>query len=123
MADSTKKSKKDYNIWEECGERIMKIRERRHISRVQLSKLIDTDYHNLGEIECGEHGVRIEHLIRIAEVLNISLDYLLLGKGEDFTDGTTVEKINMIIMILRNFTSEQLDDVFEILCRLKNLIK
>jgi len=29
----------------------------------------------------------------------------------------------MIIMILRSFTDGQLDDVFEILCRLKNWVK
>lgn len=119
MADSAKRCDRDKSIWEGCGERIMKIRERRHIARAQLTNLIDTDYHNLGEIERGEHGIRTDRLIRIAEVLNTSLDYLLLGRGEDFADGATVEKINMIIMLLRNFTDEQLNDIFEILCHLK----
>ncbi|RKJ74339.1 XRE family transcriptional regulator [Butyricicoccus sp. 1XD8-22] len=123
MADSAKRCDRDKSIWEGCGERIMKIRERRRITRAQLANLIDTDYHNLGEIERGEHGIRTDRLIRIAEVLNTSLDYLLLGRGEDFIDGTTVEKMNMIIMILRSFTDGQLDDVFEILCRLKNWVK
>lgn len=123
MADSAKRCDRDKSIWEGCGERIMKIRERRRITRAQLANLIDTDYHNLGEIERGEDGIRTDRLIRIAEVLNTSLDYLLLGRGEDFIDGTTVEKMNMIIMILRSFTDGQLDDVFEILCRLKNWVK
>lgn len=119
MAVSSENRKEVADIWKKCGERIVKIRESRHISRDKLSFLIDTDYHNLGKIERGEHGMRIDRLIRIAEVLNISLDYLLLGKDKTAFD----EKLNMIIMLLQDFTTEQLDDIFEIICRIKNFKK
>lgn len=73
-----KKMKKPLNI--EIGARVRESRERLHMSRETLSELLSISTLFLGYIECGQKGMSTETLIALCKVLNVSADYLLMGK-------------------------------------------
>lgn len=106
------------NLWKECGRRIQQTRERQHISRDSLAAQIGTEYRNLGEIERGEHGTRIDKLILICKILNMSLDYLFFGVGTHDQDGVDDPRIAQVVTYLQNCSSEQRNDMLDILSKI-----
>lgn len=70
--------KKTINI--EVGQRIWKIRESRKMSREKLAELINISPVFLACVEYGQKGVSLTTLQKLCETLQISADYLLLGK-------------------------------------------
>ena len=65
------------------GMRIQEVRLRRGITQEQLAGEIDMARENLSRVECGARACSLEYLIRIAIALDVSTDYLLLGKETD----------------------------------------
>ncbi len=70
--------KKTINI--EVGQRIWKVRESRKMSREKLAELINITPVFLACVEYGQKGVSLTTLQKLCETLQISADYLLLGK-------------------------------------------
>ena len=65
---------------EYVGERIKKLRKERDLTQNQLSEMLDyTSERQLQRIENGETGCTIDKLMEIAQILNVSTDYLLFG--------------------------------------------
>ena len=59
------------------GEKIRKERQRQRYTQEKLSELCDISTSYLGHIERGSRKMSIDTLVTIANVLNVSLDYLL----------------------------------------------
>lgn len=70
--------KKAINI--EVGQRIWKVRESRKMSREKLAELINITPVFLACVEYGQKGVSLTTLQKLCKTLQISADYLLLGK-------------------------------------------
>ena len=83
--------KKALNI--EIGGRVREARERLHMSREALSELLSISTLFLSYIECGQKGMSVETLIRICRTLNVSADYLLLGRGPSVADRSGAEAL------------------------------
>jgi transcriptional regulator with XRE-family HTH domain len=64
---------------EEMGRRIRDERERCKLSREKLSELIETSPSFIGLVERGECGLKLDTLVRLAEVIQVTADYLLTG--------------------------------------------
>lgn len=71
--------KKSLNI--EVGRRIREIREYQHFTREQLSEKANISIQFLSDIENGYKSMTVLTIINLAKALNISTDYLLLGKS------------------------------------------
>lgn len=63
------------------GERIKKQRMKLGMSQQELGERIDRATKYCSDIECGKCGMSIENLIAIANVLGVSVDYILFGKN------------------------------------------
>lgn len=75
------------------GARIKQMRNNKHVTQGKLAEKLDyTTERQLQRIENGETGCSIDKLMEIAQILNISTDYLLFGSGKS---NETFEK-NMI---------------------------
>lgn len=77
------------------GERIMILRTERQYSREQLAELADISAKFLYEIEVNKKGFSSSTLVRLADALEVSLDYVMLGRGSRKYDDeiiTTLEK-------------------------------
>ena len=68
----------DYN--KDIGKRIFNRRKEMGMSRKQLKESVGISEVYLGMIERGERGTSIAHMVKIAKALEVSMDYLILGK-------------------------------------------
>ncbi|WP_315080642.1 helix-turn-helix transcriptional regulator [uncultured Clostridium sp.] len=64
-------------IYEKLGNNIKLERLRLNLTQEQLSEKLDISTSYLGRIERGERNVPLDTLIRLAGILNVSIDYLL----------------------------------------------
>lgn len=70
--------KKEINV--EIGQRIWETRESRKMSREKLAELLGITPVFLACVEYGQKGVSLTTLKKMCEALQVSADYLLLGK-------------------------------------------
>ena len=64
----------------QIGQRIRKHREKSRLSQEQLAERADVSSQTISTAETGKKRLRVENIIKICEVLEISPDYLLLGE-------------------------------------------
>lgn len=64
-----------------AGERIMQLRMDRRYTREQLAYLADISEKFLYEIEMNKKGFSADTLMKISHALEVSMDYIMLGKG------------------------------------------
>jgi len=91
--------------------RIKELRKKRHITQVRLSTEIEVSQETISAYENGKADPTPEKLIRIANFLNTSTDYLL-GRIDD--DSPLVDLAN-------NIVDEQLNELINNYARLNNL--
>lgn len=69
----------NYNI-KESGKRIQNLRKKKGYTQECFAKEIGISHRTYSGIESGAHGTSIDTLVEISKVLNITLDYIILGK-------------------------------------------
>lgn len=73
----------DIDIRKEFGQRIKTLRKQKKLTQKELSAKIDVRSPQLNKYECGLHAPPIEKLIKLAEVFDTTVDYLLTGDRAD----------------------------------------
>lgn len=73
---------KIYNI-EEAAARIRNLREIHGYKQEQAADLLSVDRRHIARIEAGTRGCSLDMLIRLSELYDVSLDYLVFGKDTD----------------------------------------
>ena len=66
------------------GQRLKLKRKLRHLTQEQLAEKIDISIKHYSEAERGITGLSVENLIKVSEILGISLDYLLKGISPEY---------------------------------------
>lgn len=97
----------------EIGYRLKNLRIEREIAQTELARAIDVSQTHLSNIETGKVGLTTENLVKLAEVLDCSLDEILLGRKVNRQSKLEMAKE---ISILNDFT---LGDVVRALQLLK----
>ena len=64
----------------EIGKRIQGRRKQMGLPQEQLADKMDVSIQMVSNLERGNKSIRIENLIKLSEILNISTDYILTGK-------------------------------------------
>lgn len=59
------------------GERIKKLRLEKGDTGIKISTILGIDQSYYSKIEKSKHEIKLETLIKIAELYNVSLDYLI----------------------------------------------
>lgn len=72
------------------GERIREIREAKGLTQDQLSEKAGMSKGFLSDVEHNNKNLSSQGLLRIANVLGASVDYLLKGESQEFTDNKPV---------------------------------
>lgn len=103
------------------GKRLSEARKKKGISQDELAKLLATKGPVIGRYERDEMKPGIEAASKMADILDVSLDYLV-GKADEHLDKLTLNRIlevqklpadkkififNMIDMALRDFKVKQ----------------
>lgn len=93
----------------DIGERIKYLRESNNYTRDAFGEKIGISAKFLYEIEMGKKGFSADTLVKIAQALSVSCDYIMLGQGNP---NRTMDNI---VGILESFNPQQLVQVREIL--------
>lgn len=98
----------DYNM---LGKRIREERLRLNLTQEQLSEDIDISTAYLGQIERGERSLTLDKLVRLANRLGVTVDYLL-------SDSITISQDNQtdrILQLLQDKSSDEKEMAYQIL--------
>ena len=79
----------------ECGARIKNLRKSEKLTQKALAVRLYIKDEHLRKVEAGKKGASIDLLIDIAELFDVSLDYLILGQTHSF-DHTKQDLFNVI---------------------------
>ena len=63
--------------YQQIGRRIKEKRKHLNISQQQMARYLNFSYQHISNIERGMTGISLELLVRISELLQVSVDYLL----------------------------------------------
>jgi transcriptional regulator with XRE-family HTH domain len=79
------------------GEKLTKLKKQKKISQIEIAKRTGISRDAISKYERGDVTPSIEYAKRIAEVLGVSLDYLVSeNDNEDILDKETVNRIKEI---------------------------
>ena len=83
-----------YNITE-TARRLRELRALQNLKQGEAASRLGIERKSLSAIECGEKGCSIDLFIRMSEIYEVSLDYLVLGK-DTLTDNPRKALTNVI---------------------------
>lgn len=75
------------------GQRLKLEREKNGFSKVELGKLVNVHYSQIGRYERDKASPSADVLKKMANELNISTDFLMNGTSDDFANEKIVDKI------------------------------
>lgn len=98
------------------GRRIREERLRLHLTQAELAEAVDISDTYMGAIERGERSLTLDTLVRLANRLGVTVDYILADSVSDsdsnileqfrqITDGQPLGRKQMAISVLRTLFS------------------
>ena len=93
------------------GKRIRKERLRLNLTQEQLSEDIEISTAYLGQIERGERSLTLDKLVKLANRLRVTVDYLLSDSVSISPDNQT----DRILQLLQDKTTEEKEMAFQVL--------
>ena len=93
------------------GKRIRKERLRLNLPQEQLSEDIEISTAYLGQIERGERSLTLDKLVKLANRLGVTVDYLLSDSVSISPDNQT----DRILQLLQDKTTEEKEMAFQVL--------
>lgn len=83
------------------GQRIKYLRNKKGLTLEQMSSTLNISIDHLSRIELGKRGVSIDLLLDMAELLDVTVDFLV--RGTDRTARSTQQLISQIRELLDHF--------------------
>lgn len=79
---------KDLMYYDTCrsGRRIQELRKAHEMTQAQLAEALNISLDHLRKIEGGQRGCSVDLLIALTAAFDVSLDFLVLGRGGFVTD-------------------------------------
>lgn len=100
----------------EIGLRLKQARKDNSLTQEKISELLGISQKHYSEAERGITGLSVKHLIKISDILSVSLDYLLKGAiSENMSKSVKSNtKINELYYSASNYTQEKMLDLIMI---------
>ena len=92
------------------AERLKELRKQAHLTQVELAKLLGIGQSSYADWERGKKKPTQENLVRIAQVLNVSIDYLV-GNSEGKSDG--LDNIELLFRMNSKGLTEEEKEIFK----------
>lgn len=93
------------------GIRIKNKRLENNMTQEQLAEAVDISAVYVGQIERGDRHMTIDTLVKIANVLQVSIEELL----KDSTKENTNARIGEVINLTKNLESEEIDKIINVI--------
>lgn len=78
------------------GQRIQVRRKQRGYTQEQLADLMNVSIQMVSNLERGNKAIRIDNLIKLSEILEVSTDYILTGKETADDIGALTTRIEQL---------------------------
>lgn len=101
------------------GMRIKEVRKQQHITQSQLAELTDLSVSYISHIETAQKRASLESLIRISDVLGLTVDELL--NGNQLHNPTEYQ--TDIDLLMADCSPEEKRLIFEIIQSTKNILR
>lgn len=112
------------------------MRKRANLSQADLAKQLNINQYNISYWEIGRSEPSIEQIIKLSEILNVTIDYLLgkdvISTSNDIEFQTMInhfkqdiedEMLNELIELYSSLTNEKKKDLLQLVKSLTNLSK
>lgn len=96
------------------GERLKRLRNQKGWTQKELASMVDIGFSQFNKYEMGLHIPSLEKLIQLAELLDSTLDYLLMGDRNDRGDLNDT-RLAKRFKELERFQSEDKEAIIRIL--------
>lgn len=93
-------------IYRQIGEKIRKLRLTKGLSQKDLAKYVGVTYQQIQNYEKGKSKIPVDRLIRIAEALEVSLDYFL-KEFDNNHDKVPESEIALLTAYYKSINSEK----------------
>lgn len=70
----------DDDVLIEMGKRIQKRRKQLALTQEQLAEMMNVSIQMVSNLERGNKAIRIDNLVNLSQILQVSTDYILTGK-------------------------------------------
>ena len=80
----------------EIGKRISYKRKALGFTQEQLAEKMDVSIQMISNLERGNKAIKIENLIKLSNILQVSTDYILTGQCVDTDNEQLIKKINTL---------------------------
>ena len=94
---------------QEIGKRIQLRRKQLGYTQDQLASMMDVSIQMISNLERGNKAIRIDNLINLSQILNISTDYILTGKNVGYNGASLSEKISLLSSKSRDIIEQFVD--------------
>jgi transcriptional regulator with XRE-family HTH domain len=98
--------------YHQLGKRIREERQKLNLTQEKIAESIDISDSYIGQIERGERSLTLDTLIRLANKLGVTIDYLLQDSMGHVTNDQT---INQLAQILYNRSPKQKQMALDVL--------
>jgi transcriptional regulator with XRE-family HTH domain len=104
----------DEEIRKAFGRRLKELRKQKGWTQKELAEKLDIRFGQLNKYECGLNAPPLEKLVQIAEILNVTADYLLTG---DNPDETPIHNTRLLerFRILQKFKKDDQEAVIKLI--------
>ena len=86
----------------QSGERIQQLRIQAGYTQSELALKLNINRSFLSHIEAGKKGCSIDLLVQLSTLLNVSLDFLILGKDSPSMKEELEELITRLMLLKKN---------------------
>lgn len=80
----------------EIGNRIQARRKQLGYTQEQLANMMDVSIQMISNLERGNKAIRIDNLINLSEILQVSTDFILTGKNSNSDDAALSDKMSQL---------------------------
>ncbi len=77
----------------EIGKRIQQRRKQMGYTQEQIANMMDVSIQMVSNLERGNKSIRIENLINLCQILQVSVDYILTGRNTELDNTVLFKKI------------------------------
>ncbi|KFX11304.1 MULTISPECIES: helix-turn-helix domain-containing protein [Pectobacterium] len=101
------------------GKRLAALRKARQLTQIELANLLDIQPRMLGRWEQGQVKPQFDYIIKLAQFLEVSIDYMLLGDKD--TPAPVFDIKNKRLKELCKQVDELKADDQEVICRILDM--
>lgn len=101
--------------FKDIGTRIRLEREKLNLTREKFAEIIELSPFYIGQIERGDRKMSVETIVKIANTLHVSIDYLLNGSNLYYEKIEIEKHFSVFESLNENYDSVLADDLNELL--------